>query len=83
MSAGEIFDDINNTLKMAQQEQASINIFITSMEAHAKKIITEIYGDGLLTMESEGFREIDENISRSLYTISLDICNIISKHQCV
>ena len=77
----EIFDDLDDAYKLAQQEQESINSFIASMEAHALKLITEIYGDDLLTMESEGFRQINENISRNVCRMAMDINNLVGRNQ--
>lgn len=81
MSAEEISNNLEEAKNRAEQSQDDINKFINTLNEHALKLISEIYENDLLTMESNGFKEILNSLSVHLTPLGIDIDNVIFGNQ--
>ncbi|MEQ1675665.1 MAG: hypothetical protein ABL876_03115 [Chitinophagaceae bacterium] len=77
----EIYYELKALMEQADKADGEMDQFETSLVAHCNKLIAEIYGDQLLTMESEGFKQIKDKLWRVCMHLTVDINNIIYRNQ--
>ena len=77
----EMLRDLEKAKKLAEQEQINMNRFINALSQQALKLITEIYADDLLTMESKGFADINNAVSSSLTQLAVNVENAVYRNQ--
>ena len=77
----EDFLKLKASKEAADHSQGDMNRFQNNMIAHAKKLVSDIYGDSMMTMESEGFREIEDRISRHMVSLAMELSNIVYRQQ--
>lgn len=65
----------------ADKADEEMDKFQHSFNEFCHKLVTEIYADQLLTMESDGFRDIEDKISRAAAKLTVDINNIVFRNQ--
>ena len=73
--------DLEEAKKLAEHEQINMNRFINALSQQALTLITEIYADDLLTMESKGFIDINNAVSSSLTQLAVTVENAVYRNQ--
>ncbi len=58
-----------------------MNKLISVLTERALKLITEIYADDLLTMESKGFLDIEDILSRHIVRLAMEVDNAVFNNQ--
>ncbi|CAN5159904.1 hypothetical protein BH09BAC2_BH09BAC2_13730 [soil metagenome] len=58
-----------------------IDEFQKRIASHALQLITELYGEQLLTIESGGFKEILDTVSQHTTKLAVDLNNTIYKNK--
>lgn len=81
MSPEEILRNLEEAKKLADASQSDINKFINITTEQVLKTISEIYADNLLSMESDGFREIQQAVSLYTTRLAVDLDNIVFNNQ--
>lgn len=81
MEPEDILRDLEAAKALAEQSQADINKLINLLTERALQLITEIYADDLLTMESKGFRDINNVLSQYLTRLAIEVDNIVFNNQ--
>ncbi len=77
----EVFYELKAMMEEAEKQDVQMDQFETSLVAHCNKLIAEIYGDKLLTMESEGFKQLKDKLWRVCMHLTVDVNNIICRNQ--
>ncbi len=77
----EEFYELKGLMEQAEESQVEMNRFQSALIDYCNKLVTEIYGDQLLTMESKGFTDINEVISRAALRLTCDINDIVFNNQ--
>lgn len=77
----EKFKDFEEAKILSNQSQQDIRRFVDSMSKHALKLVSEMYADDLLTMESKGFKEINDAVSYSLNNLAVAIDDAVFNNQ--
>lgn len=77
----ENFRDLKEAKMLSDQSQQDMQQFVNSMSEHALKLVSEIYADDLLTMESNGFKEISKAVSHSLSDLAVTTDNAVFNNQ--
>ena len=81
MEPEEILRDLEAAKQLAEQSQHDMRKLITTVTDYASKMITEIYADDLLTMESKGFRDIEDILSRYIVGMAGDVDDAVFNNQ--
>lgn len=81
MISEEDFYLLKSMQERAEQQEAKMDKLEASLTAYCNKLLSEIYGDEMMTLESEGFKLLNTKTWRMVRGYSGEVNKIICKNQ--
>jgi hypothetical protein len=81
MDAEEIKDSLDPLYEAAMKEQRDIAAGIEALTKCAKDFIASQYVEEVNNLSAEGYRALDDSISRHASKLSMEISSIFYRHQ--
>lgn len=81
MDAEEIKDNLDPLYEAAMLEQRDIAAGIDLLTKCAKNFIASQYAEQVNSLSAEGYRALDDSISRHASNLSMEISTILYRHQ--
>jgi hypothetical protein len=72
----EEFEEFDALFMQADKSQQEIKNYQDKLIDYCNKLVTEVYGDQLLSLESAGYRELDNKIIRMAGNLAVEVNNI-------
>jgi hypothetical protein len=80
MDAEELKEKLDPLYDAAMQEQRDINAGIEHMTRSAREFINHQYNTEIFRLSAEGYRQLENVIYKHLCALSVEISNVIYRH---
>lgn len=76
----EFPEELQKLFEDAQKEQRAIEAFSEGLEKEARKVALDAFPE-IENLESEGYRQLSEQINRYLGSLGTEISNIVNRYK--